>query len=211
MADGLPLNIDVRGRHCVCVGGGAVTARRVPALLHAGATVTVIAPELHPDLGALASAGQCEYQGRAYQAGDTAGAYLVLAATGVPEVDAAVAREGLSGGALVCVASRPELGNCQFMATLRRGSLLVAIHTGGAAPAVAAALRRQMEETLPERIGDTLDTLADLRLRLRQTVADPAERARRWCVVLESGALDAVLREGTPDRMATMERLLLGE
>ena len=39
-----PVNLDVQGRDCLVVGGGAVGERKVKTLLECGAKVTVIAP-----------------------------------------------------------------------------------------------------------------------------------------------------------------------
>ena len=60
------------GRPVVAVGGGAVHRRRVPVLLAAGAVVTVVAPQLHPDLAALADAGTVRWVPRAFEQQDLA-------------------------------------------------------------------------------------------------------------------------------------------
>ena len=44
MPDLFPLFLDLAGRRVVVVGGGSVAARRVAALLDAGARVQVVAP-----------------------------------------------------------------------------------------------------------------------------------------------------------------------
>ncbi|HWE61281.1 MAG TPA: bifunctional precorrin-2 dehydrogenase/sirohydrochlorin ferrochelatase, partial [Chloroflexota bacterium] len=185
----LPLAIQLRERRCVCIGGGALAARRVPTLLGAGALVTVIAPDLHPSLAELHAAGAFDFAPRSYQAGDLAGAFLALAATGVPTVDAAVAAEGQAAGILICSASDPAAGNCQFMATVRRGPLLVGVQTSGVAPAVSAALRARIDALLPEDLGQILEQIGALRRELRTAVPDAAERARRWQCVTASGAI----------------------
>ena len=75
------------------VGGGAVAARRVPRLLTAGADVVLVSPSVTPALEELAAHGRIEWRRRAYAAGDCAGAWLVIACTSRPEVNAAVAEE----------------------------------------------------------------------------------------------------------------------
>jgi uroporphyrinogen-III C-methyltransferase (EC 2.1.1.107)/precorrin-2 dehydrogenase (EC 1.3.1.76) len=44
--DLLPIFLDMQGRPCLVVGGGATAARKVSNLLRAGASVTLVAPEL---------------------------------------------------------------------------------------------------------------------------------------------------------------------
>lgn len=189
----LPLTLDLRDRRCLCVGGGTVAARRIPALLAAGGQVVVIAPDLHPDLEGLARAGALVWHPRRFSPGDTAAAFLVLAATGVKAVDEAVAGEARAAGNLVCTVARADLGNCRFMSTIRRGRLVVAVQTGGASPAVSAALRSYLEQQLPPHIGDVLDTLADLRRQAQVTIADAAERTSRWHALVASGEIARAL------------------
>ncbi|MFV0405899.1 MAG: CbiX/SirB N-terminal domain-containing protein [Propioniciclava sp.] len=81
------------GRRVVVVGGGTVARRRVPRLLQAGAQVTLIAPEVAPELAALADGGQLTWVARAYEPGDLAGSWFVVAATTDPAVNATVATE----------------------------------------------------------------------------------------------------------------------
>jgi uroporphyrin-III C-methyltransferase / precorrin-2 dehydrogenase / sirohydrochlorin ferrochelatase len=87
------LALRLAGRRVLVAGGGSVAARRVPALLDAGADVLVIAPELSPALHDLASAGKITWAVREYRAGDCAGAWLACACTSDPAVNAAVAAE----------------------------------------------------------------------------------------------------------------------
>ncbi len=47
-----PLFLKLAGREVVVAGGGPVAASRLPPLLAAGARVTVVAPEIHPEIRA---------------------------------------------------------------------------------------------------------------------------------------------------------------
>jgi siroheme synthase-like protein len=209
--DEIPLAMRLRDQPCLCVGGGSVVARRLPSLLAAGARVTLIAPTLHADLADLVAGGCCTHLARPFAPGDCAGMFLVLTATGEPEVDAAVAAEARANRSLVCVASDPDLGNCLFMGAVRRGPLVVAMHTGGAAPSVTGALRRLIDAQLSESLGEILEALAEARLALRRREPDPARRAARWRAVVESGALDRALADGEADAVDEIRRLLADE
>lgn len=83
----VPLFLDLTGRSVVVVGAGPVAARKVTDLLAAGADVTVVAPRSEPAIRAAADRARLRWRQRAYRAGDLAGAWLVVTATGVPEVD----------------------------------------------------------------------------------------------------------------------------
>ena len=92
------LALRLTARRVVVAGGGGVAARRVPALLDAGADVAIVSPELSPTLQDLAAAGQIRWTARDYASGDCAGAWLVCACTSDPAVNAAVAAEADAAG-----------------------------------------------------------------------------------------------------------------
>ena len=53
----------------VVVGGGALVQRRLPLLLHSGAVVTVVAPEVTPAVQRLAARGELVWLARRYAPG----------------------------------------------------------------------------------------------------------------------------------------------
>jgi uroporphyrin-III C-methyltransferase/precorrin-2 dehydrogenase/sirohydrochlorin ferrochelatase len=85
------LGLRLRGRRVVVAGGGAVAGRRVPALLDAGADVSLVSPEVTGSLEDLAQAGRIHWARRRYAPGDIDGAWLVCACTDDPAVNAAIA------------------------------------------------------------------------------------------------------------------------
>jgi precorrin-2 dehydrogenase/sirohydrochlorin ferrochelatase len=192
-AFGLPITLHLDGSPVLCVGGGKVAGRRVPVLLEAGGNITIVSPELRPDLRLLAENGAVRYLARPFEPGDTAGMFFVLAATNDGSVNRRVATEVLLRNGLVCVATDPIFGNCSFMSTIRRGALTIGLQTGGGSPAVAAAARRRIEASLPPDIEQILDSLASMRADLKSRQPDPAVRAELWQRVAVSGDIDLAL------------------
>ena len=88
-----PLFMDLTDRRVVVVGGGSVATRRVLTLLQQDADVVVIAPWASEELQRLALAGAIVLQLRAYESGDLEGAWLAIAATDQPSVNAEVSRD----------------------------------------------------------------------------------------------------------------------
>ncbi len=86
-----PVVLDLTGRPCLVVGGGAVAERKAQALLDAAARVTVISPTLTPRLAAWAEARALRHVAGAYRRGDVAGYALVFVATDDRALSAAVA------------------------------------------------------------------------------------------------------------------------
>lgn len=87
------LGLRLSGRRVLVVGGGRVAQRRVPALLDAGALVTIVSTSVTHALDDLIATGRVTWETRRYQAGDVDGAWLVQACTDDHEVNAAVAEE----------------------------------------------------------------------------------------------------------------------
>lgn len=164
----LPLMLRLEDRLAVVVGGGAVAARRVFALLECGARVRLVAPEAKDALRAQARMGRIEWLARAYADGDLAGAFLAVAATPDPAVNDAVAAEAGRLGALINRADDAGTGDVQFAAAHRAGPLTLAVHTGGASAAAAASLRDRLAASLEPDLARRLEALAAERKRLQE-------------------------------------------
>ena len=189
---GYPLIVDLTGRRCVVIGGGDVAARKFEGLLVAKAAVTVVSPKLSEGLEARVARGEIEVERRRYRRGDLAGASLAFVATGDTRLAAAIAREGRSQGVWVNAADDPE--HCDFFlpSVLRRGPLLVAVATGGGSPALARAVREEIERWLPGDYAELAETVAEVRRELRARGVSPDASA--W-----NRALSAEVRRVTRD------------
>ena len=157
--DYLPVFLDVRGRTALVVGGGKVALRKAELLVQAGALPRVVAPAILPALAELAErhGGSCEAV--PFAPGHLEGAALVIVATGVSGVDAAVHREAGARGVPVNVADRPELCTFILPAVVDRSPVIVAFSTGGRVPVLARSLRARLEAMLPAGLGRLADYL----------------------------------------------------
>jgi siroheme synthase-like protein len=162
-----PLFVELAGRPCLVVGGGAVAERKIQSLLYAGARVTVVSPTLTPALAALAATRRVVHVARDYAPGDLRGAVLAFAATDDGAVNGAVAREGRRRGVWVNAADDPVHCDAILPALVRRGPVTVAISTGGASPALARATRERIDAALPPAYGVLGSIAADARRALR--------------------------------------------
>ena len=81
---------------------------------------------------------------REYQSADLEGRFLVVAATNVPEVNRRVYEDAERRSMLCNVADVPDLCNFILPAVLRRDPIAIGISTGGASPALAQWLRRDI-------------------------------------------------------------------
>jgi siroheme synthase-like protein len=132
--------LDLRGRHCLVVGGGRVGLEKARGLLECGAQVTVVAPEVEPGLLELPLTW---VEGR-YASRMLAGCRLVVAATPDRDVNRAVFEDAERRGVFCNVADDPELCSLILPAVHRVDPIAVAVSTGGASPALAQRLRREI-------------------------------------------------------------------
>lgn len=181
-----PVSLVVAAKRCVVVGGGGVAARKVAALVDAGADVLVVAPEISPEIRAM----PVELAERPYGSGDLDGAWLAIAATDDPAVNRRVHADGLSARVWVNAADDPEACAFTLPAVMRSGPVSVAVSTGGHSPALAGWLRDQIAGLLGPEIGLLAEMLSEARDELQ--AAGRSTEGLDWRRALDSDMLDLI-------------------
>lgn len=198
--------LDLHGRRCVVIGGGAVAWRKAEGLLAAGAEVLVVAPEV----GEMPEGAVIER--RAARLADLDGAVLAVCATDDPAANSALAREARRRGVLVNVVDDPDAGDFTVPAVLRRGALQVGVSTGGASPALARRLRDELAGQVGDEYGALAAVLAELRVawepRAIAAGVPPAARHAAWNAVLDMPLLDLMRAGCTPEARIQAEVVL---
>ena len=198
-----PVALELSGRRCVVTGGGREAEGKARALLEADADVVVIAPRVSDGFADLVRRGELTHIPRRYRRGDLAGAFLVIAADSDRAVRAQVFAEA-EAERVLCNAV-DDVEHCHFAvpSIVRRGELLLAISTGGQAPALAKRLRRRLSAELGWEWEALVDVLGEVRAAtLPHRTADFAAWAACWRDVLdrEEELLD-LLAEGRIDEV----------
>lgn len=205
-----PVNLVLENKLVVLVGGGLEIAGKVAGLLEVGARLRVIAPLVHETIRQAAQAGEIEWWPRCYQAGDLSGARLVIAATGDQAVHDQIWAEGRANGQWVNVMD--VIPQCDFHAAsvVRQGQLTIAIGTGGAAPALAATLRRRFAKGFGPEYGEFLQYAQELRPLVAERIPTFKQRAEFWYALIESNAIP-LLRRGERALFEAKVHLLLAQ
>ena len=190
-----PINVDLRDRPVVIIGGGAVSARKAKRLISAGARVTVVAPRLDASLAQLAAAGSLTHQEREYRDGDLTGAFLAFAATDDPELNRKVAAEAAERGVLIDVVDAPRVGGFTTPACLERGDLLVTVSTAGASPALSRRIVKELATRFGEEYAEAVAILGAVREKM---LTEKGTNAYNERVFAELAALDlpALIKNG---------------
>lgn len=159
----LPTHLRIDGRHCLMVGGGNVAERKTRKLVEAGAFVTVLAVDFSPGLNSLATGNPgVRLVKTSYRPGQATGYDLVFAATN----DAAVNEQVCKDAGSAWVNRADAEGSMRLTADLSRGPLLVSIATGGDVPALARAIRDELDSMIPQWLGLFAEALGRVRAQM---------------------------------------------
>jgi glutamate-1-semialdehyde 2,1-aminomutase len=172
-----PIFLDLEGRPVIVIGGGRVATEKVAGLRRAGARITVVSPDLAPELQELRARGEIAHIPRAWREEDLDGDWaVVMVATDDGAVNRGVRAAARARRLWVNAADDPA--NCDFIlpAVVRRGRITLAASTGGASPALARRLREELEAYLTEDMPALADLLAEVRAEVRARGLDvPAD------------------------------------
>jgi siroheme synthase-like protein len=164
--------LDLTDRSVLVVGGGPVALEKVEGLLAAGASITVVAPEILPELAEL----DLTVARRTYRASDLEGRFLVVAATSTTSVNRRVFRDAEARHLLCNVVDVPELCSFILPAVHRHEPIAIAVSTGGASPALAQHLRDQIATVVRPEHAELAHRLRELRPWAKTHFATYGER-----------------------------------
>ncbi len=206
MAFGYPVSLELEGRRCVVIGGGDVAEDKIAALLDAGGTVTVVGAPVTEGIRRLAAEARLQLVERPYADGDLEGAFLAIAATEATCVNAEIFAEAERRGVLLNAVD--DVDHCHFSvpAVVRRGEFVLAVSTGGKAPALAKRLRMGLADQFGPEYGTLVNLLGEARAEaIADREGDFASWARRWQDALDHD-LAGLVRQG---RVHEAKRLVL--
>jgi siroheme synthase-like protein len=190
-----PIYIDIEDRAVLIVGGGAVCARKAETMMRYGARVTIVSPEITEEIAAWEQSGVLAVHRKMYMESDLEGASIVIASTDDPCVNARVARDCRRRRIPVNVVDVTHL--CEFIvpAIIEKGSIQIAISTGGKSPALARTLKEDLQRTIGPEYAEVNDLLGTLRKSAKKVLPTDIDRKRFFDGIIAAGLLD-LLREG---------------
>ncbi|MGL6370093.1 siroheme synthase CysG [Aeromonas hydrophila] len=194
--DYLPIFCRLDNKPVLLVGGGEVAERKARLLLDAGAQLTVVAPELDPELAELAANGSIEWLAGEFAPAQLTGKWLVVAATDRREVNALVYQSANQARIFANVVDDPKRSSFIMPSIIDRSPLMVAISSGGKAPVLARLLREKLEAMLPQHLGAVAAFAGSLRERVKARFASMGERRRFWERLLGADRLGQALARG---------------
>jgi len=211
----LLIDLDLRGKRALVIGGGREAELKALKLVDSGARTTVLARRFTKGIRRLARDGDLRLVRRAPE---RAAPFILktrpkvlFISTGGAVLDEGLARAGRDVGSLVCVVDTPELNDFNMPAIARVGSVRVAISTGGKSPAVAKLLRKRVERLiLPEDVLQ-VELQQAVREELRQLGGSPSERRRMVYSIVRDGEVTDLLRQGRLPQARERASLIMKE
>ncbi len=206
--DYFPAFLDLDGKRCLIVGGGNIALRKARLLASAGARIAAVAPDFSAEFSAFAAQHDISLESRAFREADIDGAWLVVSATGKPAIERHVCDVATQAG--VFCNGVDDIDNCSYItpAIVDRGSIVVAVSSGGSAPVLARKVRETIEAALPAGLG----RLAALAKRWRNRVSEHfdslLERRRFWESVFDGPAGTRAIGGDIASAELEMTRLL---
>lgn len=175
-----PVFLELKGRPCLVIGGGAVACQKAKALLTCGAKVRVVSPRLGPGLSRLHKQKRMRWGRHTFKGRDLEGVELVVAATDDRRVNERASRLAGRQRIWINVVDQPRLCSYIVPSVVRRGRMEIAISTGGISPALSKWIRKDLEKRYGREIGTLLGRSARIRGKIREAVPSYGERRRLY-------------------------------
>lgn len=197
-----PISLNIAGRKCVVIGGGAVAFRKVNMLLEFGASIEVISDSFCPELIQMGERGNVILIHRGYIEGDLEGSALAIAATDDGDINQRISKEGRNRGVLINVVDDPEKSDFIVPSYLRRGTVTISVSTGGSSPALARNIREKLEKSFGAEYAILAVLINEVRTELRNKHIKVG--GEEWQKALDPDSLLALLKEGRSDEAKTV-------
>lgn len=212
-----PVMLDVRGRLALVIGGDRIAAEKAAALSVSGARVKVLSSVFCDELRQQAELHEVTLLHKAYEKGDLAGAFIVIAATNDQTLIDALCTETQERGQLLNIVDVPKYCSFIIPSILRRGQLTIAVSTEGASPGLAKRIRQSLEELFPHAYDAYLRLASLARAWLRKQGVPYARRddffgdyyASTVLAKLVDGDVEAATKE-TSDLLQTYDVVVSG-
>lgn len=176
----LPIFLNLVDRHCLVVGGGVIAERKVRLLLRAGASVSILSPDLCDGLREQLDSGELTHVHAHYRGQFDKSYWLVVAATSDDDLNRQIGADAEQRGILCNVVDDNDASTFILPAIVDRSPVVIAIGTEGNAPVLAQQLKSQIEQWLPRRIGELATQAGRWRSLVKKRFNSMQVRRRFW-------------------------------
>lgn len=143
-----PMFVDLSEKKVYVVGAGTIAKRRIRSFVEFTNHLTVIAPEVNPELNKMEQSGQITILRKKYESRDIYDADMVIAAANDHKINEDIYRVCQERGILVNVCSDKKKCDFYFPGLVKRDNVVVGINASGS--------DQKKAKTLTEKIGEMI-------------------------------------------------------
>ncbi len=205
----LPVFFGMRGRTALLIGGSGAALAKLDLLRRAGARVRLIAGRLDlPDVRHASDDTMIDWICEPLTARHFEDAVLAIDASGDPLTNRMSVSLARQAGVPINVVDRPALCDFILPAILDRSPVVVAVSTGGLAPAIARLIRQRLEMAIPAGFGRVAALAARFRHMVRDRLPSAIQRGRFWEDLFDGPAADLAMAGHMEGAVAAAHGLL---
>ncbi len=175
-----PLFFKLEDRKVLIVGGGDVALRKADLLSRAGASITVLAPDICDELQALLSNSKHTLIYENYDKSHMSGARIIIAATDNEPLNHQIHADATDLNIPVNVVDTPPLCDFIFPAIVDRNPIVIGISSNGKAPVLARLLRARLETLIPQGYGKLAKLAGEFRTEVKAKIPTLTGRRQFW-------------------------------
>lgn len=183
-----PIFIEMKDKNCLVVGGGKIATRKIKTLLSYEAKIKVVAPHICDEIKQYKKENiNLELEEREFIYEDCLNAFLVIGATNDIKLNKNIYNYCNQHNILVNIINGKDFCTFLFPSTIKRRDISIGITTSGKSPALAKAIRRQIEENFPSHYGELNDILGWAREQVIKEIGEEKKRRGIFSHLIELG------------------------
>lgn len=182
-----PMFVQLKNKKCLVIGGGRIALRKIEVLKDFEADVTVIAPEMIPQIRQIDKIRRIF---RTFMEEDFKEAELVVAATDDQRVNSEISEICRQQKIPVNAVDQKEDCSFIFPSYVKEGEVIAAFSSGGQSPLITQYLKEKIKPDLNEELGQIAQTLGSLRSLAKSCIATEQERKAFYRELLQIGLED---------------------
>ena len=182
-----PMFVQLKNKKCLVIGGGRIALRKIEVLKDFEADVTVIAPEMIPQIRQIDKIRRIF---RTFMEEDFKEAELVVAATNDQKVNSEISKICMQRKIPVNAVDQKEDCSFIFPSYVKEGEVVAAFSSGGQSPMITQYLKEKIKPNLTEELGQIAQILGSLRAFAKSCIATEQQHKVFYKELLQIGLKD---------------------
>jgi len=180
-----PLFLESAKANFLVIGAGNVGIAKLQTVLDFTHNVAVVAQNANSEAVNFIVENNIKFLQETYQPKHLQGFDVVIAATDDKEVNKKIADDVKALGRLVNVVDDPQNSNFIFGASIKKGSITIAVGTSGLSPVLARFLKNKLAVALPQNLDLFEEFITKNRDLVKEKLSDLQARRLFWQEVFE--------------------------